>query len=218
MLHSPVAESELPLRREIVNAPVLAVPALPRMSEDELHGYIAPHLGQLQPYRIFILGVRGYYAELGQPGVDDRGIYDDAIFLVSERGIVGFNGNTNPSKVRKGKGAGAKKGMATLTPGLWQVHRFDYHVTSTKKYWAICQRAGEVKVLRDGEDGQYEDVGFLGVNIHRGGYTTTGSEGCQTIHPDQWKSFIELAEVWAKSFYDKFWQRRVVPYLLVEHS
>ena len=33
--------------------------------------------------KVVLVGVRGYFASLGAPGRNDRGIYDDAIFLVT---------------------------------------------------------------------------------------------------------------------------------------
>jgi hypothetical protein len=49
-------------------------------------------------------------------------------------------------------------------------------------------QAASVEVRRDG--GLIES-GWFGINIHRGGVTTTSSEGCQTIPPErQWNQFI----------------------------
>ena len=46
-------------------------------------------------------------------------------------------------------------------------------------------------VLRDG---RRRESGWFGINIHRGGHTTTSSLGCQTIHPPQWPAFIALVK------------------------
>jgi lysozyme len=104
--------------------------------------------------------------------------------------------------------------MATLKTGIWFVHRFDLH---RGKYLALCQRAGDVSVTRDGVP-PYDDTGMFGINIHKGGYNTTSSEGCQTIHPSQWESFIALATDQAKRFFGDKWKKTTVPYVLVEQG
>ena len=47
---------------------------------------------------------------MGKPGANDRGIYDDAIFINSPSGCMAFNANVDPSVFRPG--------VATLAPGL----------------------------------------------------------------------------------------------------
>ena len=50
-----------------------------------------------------VLAVRGYYTNsLGEKGVNDRNLYDDAIFVIEPSGVHNFNGNTDPSRFRKG--------------------------------------------------------------------------------------------------------------------
>ena len=92
------------------------------------------------------------------------------------------------------------------------MHKFDLH---KGKYLALCQRAGEVTVTRDG-DPPYPDTGDFGINIHKGSYNSTSSEGCQTIHPDQWESFISMAKDQARRYFGDAWQKKVVPYVLIE--
>lgn len=193
----------------------------PRLSSAELTKLLEPFAIDRSKYPLLIVGIRGYYADtLGAPGQNDRGIYDDAIFLMSPNVTASFNANTDPAKVRIGAGMGAGKGMASLTPGFWPVYKFDLH---KGRYLALCQRAGPVTVLRDGKAEAYEDRGNLGINIHRGGYSTTGSEGCQTIPPDQWPAFIELAQSEAVRLFGAEFrdgrivgQSPVIPYVLME--
>lgn len=188
-------------------------PARPRMTRAELHRRIAPHRIDRKRHPLVIVGVRGYYADsLGAPGRNDRGIYDDALFIDGPDAFAAFNANTDPSRVRPGKGAGAARGMACLQPGAWFVHRFDLH---KGQYLALCQRLGPVTVLRDGHAGAYSDTGHFGINIHKGGVATTSSEGCQTVPPAQWPAFVALARDQAERAFGPAWKETVIPYVLL---
>ncbi|MBL0317209.1 MAG: hypothetical protein IPP69_16150 [Flavobacteriales bacterium] len=72
-----------------------------------------------------------------------------------------------------------------------------------------------MKIIRDGETRVQEGSNF-GINIHRGGRTTTSSEGCQTIPPDQWTGFYELAKSEARRIYGDQWNKVVIPYILID--
>lgn len=147
-----------------------------------------------------LLGLRGYYKKtMGNPVKNDRGIYDDAIFILSPDIFAAFNANTDPSNFRKG--------IANLKNGLWWYKPGKHKITSPTGYPALVQ-AAPVTVLRD-EVG--EDTGWFGINIHKGGYNTTSSLGCQTIYPMQWDSFINTV-------YDqlKRYDQKKVPYVLIE--
>jgi lysozyme len=137
--------------------------------------------------KVALIGIRGYFLDsMGKPGENDRKIYDDAIFLVvrGEQGkttkVYRFNANCDPGAFRKG--------IANLKSGSWR-YKVGIHGVSKpahRRYTALVQ-AAPVAVERDGKG---EDVGWFGINIHRGGYSTTSSEGCQTIPPGQWDQFI----------------------------
>jgi lysozyme len=164
---------------------------------------------------VFLLGIRGF----GAADQNKRGIYDDAIFLVTPEECIGFNANTDPSITRKGI-AVLQPGTYRYKQGLHGIRHFDDitrslgkekrdevekwlldnvgkdHVPLTHKngdrivlpYWAFRQ-AGPVTITRDGITGTETktDPGLWPwIDIHKGGYNTTSSEGCQTIHPDQW--------------------------------
>lgn len=185
----------------------------PRLSSSELRERIAPFAIDRTQYPVLVVGIRGFYrGSPGAPGVNVRGIYDDALFLDSAQSTTAFNGNTDPSRSRPGYGTGKYKGMAMLNAGVWFVHRFDLH---RGRYLALCQREGVVTVTRDGNP-PYPDTGMFGINIHRGGYSSTSSIGCQTVHPDQWDSFINLAVDQARRYFGSEWRKTVVPYVLLE--
>ena len=152
--------------------------------------------------KAWLLGIRGYYRDtMGVPGKNDRGIYDDAIILVSPTCHQTFNANTDPNVYRTG--------VAVLKTGLWlyKVGIHGLNKPADKRYPALVQ-AQEVTVIRDQ---QGPDTGYFGINIHRGSYTSTSSIGCQTIHPDQWSSFFESVKQEMKHH-----NQVVIPYLLVD--
>lgn len=141
---------------------------------------------------VCLVGIEGYYLDsMGEKGKNDRGIYDDAFFWVSPTCFASFNGNTDPSRYKKGKGKGASKGMAHLKDGVWE-YKPGMHNGSVPH--PAFRQADEVTVIRDG-DPDYEDVGWFGINIHRGGANSTSSLGCQTIPPDQWAAFKALGDL-----------------------
>lgn len=146
---------------------------------------------------VYLVGVRGYYHD--DHAANERGKYDDAIFLVTPTAFIAFNANTDPSVFRPG--------IATLKPGLYR-YKLGIHGLSkprAQQYEALVQ-ADAVAVTRD--QGPMES-GWFGINIHRGGHSGTSSLGCQTIPPAQWPSFIELVRSELKRHAQKS-----LPYLL----
>lgn len=180
--------------------PALRVPNRPNWKHADVLQLLAAH--GLSPERPALVARRGYFRDtMGAPGVNDRGLYDDAIALVSPWAFQTFNANTDPSRSRES--------MAALEPGTWW-YQLGIHGLSRpreQQYRALVQ-AGDVVVHRDGTDdvaagvidvrgrclGHGRWAGRFGINIHRGGTTTTSSEGCQTIHPTQWPVFFALVE------------------------
>jgi hypothetical protein len=172
----------------------------PKISREEVLKHIA-HIDS-KKYPVVIVGIRGYYLDtMGVKGKNDRGIYDDAIILITPNVYAAFNGNTDPSAYRTG--------IANLKEGTYYAHNFGLH---KGQYLALVQRMGAVTVLRDGGK---EDTGYFGINIHRGGVNTTSSEGCQTIPTSQYNSFISLAQSEAKRAFGTKWDKAVIPYVLV---
>lgn len=180
----------------------MIVPSLtPQIKLDSL----LDRIGSLKPVvPVFLVGIRGYYLNtMGKPGVNDRGIYDDAIILVSPTAYLTCNANCDPSVFRRG--------IATLKPGVhW--YRKGRHGLSKgpgKSYPAFRPDNPQERlpVTRDGQPGEHWGIA---INIHRGSRTTTSSEGCQTIHPTQWLPF----QVLTYSEMDRHKQTRI-PYILL---
>lgn len=152
--------------------------------------------------RPVLLGIRGYYRNtMGEPGTNDTGLYDDALFLATPSALLACNANTDPSR--------AHPNVATLTPGVW-LYKLGIHGLSKPKrqqYRALVQAAA-VTVTRAPD--HRRDTGFFGINIHRGSLQSTSSEGCQTIYPLQWEGFIDaVASAMAAA------ERNTIEYVLV---
>jgi len=198
-----------------MHTPIATPNTKPRLASNKLRELIAPFDIDREKHPLVVVGIRGYYLNtLGKKGANDREIYDDALFIDSIHITASFNANTDPSYVRRGAGRGRGKGMAKLNPGHWPVYVFGKH---RGKYLALVQRVGPVTVTRDGTP-DYEDTGMFGINIHKGGITTTSSLGCQTIHPFQWREFIVMASGQAKRFFGADWDKTPIPYILIDET
>jgi lysozyme len=154
---------------------------------------------------VALVGIRGYYRRtMGDPTKNDRGIYDDAIFLVSPNAYATFNANTDPSISRKG--------IAVLKPGVHRYRKGKHGLSTPSGGYPALRPANAAEQLPVTRDGVGDSMG-IAINIHKGGFRTTSSLGCQTIYPSQWEAFIGL--VYAEM--DRAGQR-TIPYLLVEEE
>ncbi len=119
--------------------PTILSGSKPRLSATELHDMMDTYNIDRSDHPLVVAGIRGYYRDsMGAPGVNDRGIYDDALFIDSPLVTASYNGDTDPSRYRKGRGKGAGKGIAVLKAGVWLSYRFDKH---RNKYFALCANA-----------------------------------------------------------------------------
>jgi lysozyme len=182
--------------------PSIVPTSRPRLNEHDARQILASK-NVVDP--VALLGVRGYYEHtLGDPNANDRGIYDDAIFVISPTAFASFNANTDPSYAPSLE----RPTLATLMPGVWKYKRGLHGITTRPDPYPAFVQADRVTVKRD--NGRL-DTGFFGINIHRGGRNTTSSLGCQTIWPDQWDAFFELA----KGEMIKH-TRFIIPYCLID--
>ncbi|WP_461551991.1 lysozyme [Sinorhizobium meliloti] len=138
---------------------------------------------------VTVVAVRGYYLNtMGKEGANDRGVYDDAIFVVEPDGVHSFNGNTDPGRFARG--------IAKLKSRQAMRYRPGPHGFSRKNgpYPAFRQDSNCI-VIRDetGEDTDSPADRFW-INLHRGGITSTSSLGCQTVPPHQWNEFKTLVD------------------------
>lgn len=159
---------------------------------------------------LILVGIRGCFLDsIGVPGKNDRGVFDDAFFWITEKSFLPFNGNTDPTRVRKGKGTGSSKGMASLKCGLWW---YKTGIHNGSFVHPAFRQAADVVVIRDGIDRDYEEKGQFGINIHRASPSgSTSSLGCQTVPVAQWPAFKDHGYNMVKLFkLSKF------PYLLVD--
>lgn len=161
-------------------------------------------IGQFKfPEKVFLIGIRGYYKDtMGEKGKNDRGIYDDCIILVGPEYYETFNANTDPSRFRAG--------IATLIPGIHYYKKGLHGISKGNPYPAFRPATPDesLPVTRDGRPGTHKGIA---INIHKGGYNTTSSEGCQTIHPDQWQEF--LRDTYAQMDLEG---QKTIPYILVQ--
>ncbi len=177
---------------------LLHVPELPKMSREQILAILKAH-GITDGFAL--VGIRGFFKDMGVPGKNDRGIYDDALFVITPSAFVAFNFNVDPSA--------HKPGIANLKPGKY-LYKLGIHGLSKpkdKQYKALVQ-AAPVTVIRDGGK---EETGYFGLNLHKGYNTTTGSLGCQTVPQarNQWAAFIALVEAELKRH-----GRTTIPYVL----
>lgn len=133
--------------------------------------------GGMKGEPVVLLAIRGYFEDsMGKPGENDRGIYDDAAWIVyPDHSEAQDNFNTDPS-IKRFRIATLKTGTWWLIPGM-------HHPGKPGEHEAFRQ-FGEMAVSRDGAK---SEKGTFWINLHQGGHARTLSEGCQTIPPGDWR-------------------------------
>lgn len=167
----------------------------PKKTKDEIKKILSDNGIILDREKVCIIGIRGYYADtFGKPGVNDRNVYDDAIFVVSENDFGAFQANVDPSVYRHR--------IAQLVPGVYDAVKWRHK----GKYDAL--QIVKDTVRREGVKNL--DTGRHGINFHYGG-SGTWSEGCQTFPQSSYWFFLRKVY----SLMDKY-GKRSVKYLLID--
>lgn len=176
----------------------LVPPSRPKATWDDIANHLAAAGISITAEKAVIVGVRGYYLRtMGKPYVNDRNLYDDAMFIITPQSLAAFNCNVDPSRYREG--------IATLVAGIYSVVKHRHK----GKYKALQIVRDTVK--RDKRSGL--DTGRHGINFHYGGDNDTWSEGCMTFPQSQYWQFQGLVY----ELMDTHGMREM-KYLLVEES
>jgi hypothetical protein len=151
---------------------------------------------------------RGYYRDtMGRPGQNDRGILDDALVALAIDGadidaFSTFNANTDSTRtgLRPDGQAGLAQLVETTKGGVYR-YQLGIHTPSKPNRRPALVQHGPVTINRDGADttraGRIE-TGFFGINIHNLIGSTTGSEGCQTLTPEQMQELLAFVRRWTR--------------------
>ena len=153
----------------------------PKATLADIDKLLKPYRKALEGESLILIGIPGYYSKMGATPGNDRGVYDDAMFIVSPTTFSAWNANVDPSVFRPG--------IATLAPGIHRYRKGNHGISRPGGGYPAFRPATkneELPVTRDGVKVPWPGVA---INIHRGGNTTTSSLGCQTIPPAQWDSF-----------------------------
>jgi lysozyme len=147
----------------------------PRLTKESALRFIGP----IGPDEIVVVGIRGYYYR--DSSQNQRGIYDDAICIIGPDHYSTYNANVDPSVFRQG--------VATLRPGVYPYKPGNHGISRPDGGYPAFRPATKNEELPVDRDGIADPQPGIAINIHKGGYSTTSSLGCQTIYPDQWAAF-----------------------------
>lgn len=163
-------------------------------------------------YNLNIIGVRN---DSGKADKFDDNI--NVIYKIDGEWIVDVYPATTEPGVNILKRPIVKGGTAILVPGQYRgVYKLDTH-GGKRKYRAVCQRLGNVKIWRDDNRDRTPDYtgpiheGKYGINIHRQWgaddreYTGGVSAGCQVFQSSvDFYEFMETCQIAADEWSNKF--------------
>jgi hypothetical protein len=189
------------------NPKITRTAAIDRLPDDIAKKLVSLKMGQ---HGVYVIAFRGYYQDtMGKPGVNDRNLYDDCFCVVTPNEFATFNANTDPSVYRDANGN--KQGIATLIPGLHYFKKGKHGISRPGGGYNAFRPATPDESLPVWRDGCGDKI-FKGIaiNIHRGGYNSTSSEGCQTVYPVQWNKY----QVGVYDYMTRY-KQDVLPYALI---
>lgn len=157
----------------------------PQISREKLLELIRSKNVDLDHEGVVLVGIRGYYEDsMGKLGKNDIGMFDDALIWVTKTGEkFAFCANTDPSRYYQG--------VATLKEGKWSYKPGKHGISRPGGGYPAFRQAAPVIVRRyQASTGTFKES-VLGdtINIHKGGFRTTSSAGCQTLPPENWTEF-----------------------------
>ncbi len=117
--------------------------------------------------------------------VEGGGLYDRMVFVLDSDGqvIANYRGSVDPDLARKN----CANGCPTIATGTHAISAED----RTKYGGTVLVVGNNGTVPTEGPNPNQKGRNFAtGVYVHTGYRTTTGAEGCLTINPAHWKSFI----------------------------
>jgi len=188
----------------------------PQALRDKIEKWRSSQIDQDLPAdAVSVVAVRGYYLDsMGKEAKNDRGIYDDAAFIISPDCFLSYNFNTDPSGYREGRASLESPQIVKYVQG--------HHGYGKKSGHAAFRQASNVVVRRDGGKGNGKRIEGteslfhdqsnrrFWINLHRGGYTTTSSAGCQTVPPAQWQSFFSTLQLLTKRHNQRSFQYHLI--------
>jgi hypothetical protein len=163
-------------------------------------------------YNLNIFGVRN------ASGKADK--FDDnisIIYKIDNQWVIDVYPATTEPGINILKKPIVKGGTAILVPGQYRsVYKIDIH-GGKRKYKAVCQRLGKVKIWRDDNRNRVPDYsgtiheGMYGINIHRQWgsndreYTGGVSAGCQVFQSSvDFYEFMETCQIAADIYSNSF--------------
>lgn len=203
---------------------------LPNLTREQV--LAMPGVADLAAAGPAIIGIRGFF---DQPDHNERGVYDDAAFIVgpAPEDFRAFNWNTDPT-ITKPRMAVLQPGTYEWKKGIHGMHHLNLADPADKaaydwlmahvgqdhpdpkyrlSYWAFRQ-AAPFTVLRDGQttpETIQDPANWPFIDGHHGGLGTS-SEGCQTNPLEQWHDF----RAFGYGLMDKYGAERIKYHLIVK--
>lgn len=167
---------------------------------DYFSGLIEQNGGQLKTgtNERNILGIRN---ETDADVNGGNGAYDDKFVMLwkdqnGNKRVREYTGNTEPSARYRGRYGEDVNGDGKLDQGRLPTGYYEFRRTRHSKFGTILKPTAATAAERDtNQDGLFNDnaLGDAGRTMlfHKGGNSMTGSAGCQTFSPSEWRRFTQ---------------------------